>query len=61
MSFVSICNQLIVNRDIRGSDTMSDPRIILFFATSDAVNMIIADKRILIASNMIFCNLHQTI
>ena len=56
VSFVSICSQLIVSSDMRGRETIIDPRIILFFATSDAMNMIIADKIILITSNMIFCN-----
>ena len=48
VSFVSICSQLIVSSDMRGRETIIDPRIILFFATSDAMNMIIADKIILI-------------
>ena len=61
VSFVSICNQLIVSRDMRGRETIIDPKIMLFFATSDAVNMIIADKIILITSNMVFCNLHELI
>ena len=56
VSFVSICSQLIVSNDMSGRETIIDPRIMLFFATSDAINMIIADKRILITSNMIFCN-----
>jgi hypothetical protein len=35
--------------------------MILVFATSEAIKIIIADNIILIASNMIFCNLHKII
>ena len=61
VSFVSIYNHVIVNSDISGSDTIIDPRMILVFATSEAIKIIIADNIILIASNMIFCNLHKII